>query len=55
MTSEPPPYLAALREAGLLVPLAGGNVTRFLPPLNATTAELARSVEIFRSVLQAKA
>jgi acetylornithine aminotransferase/acetylornithine/N-succinyldiaminopimelate aminotransferase len=55
MASEPPPYLAALREAGLLVPLAGGNVIRFLPPLNATTAELARSVEIFRSVLQAKA
>ncbi len=55
MATEPPPYLAAQREAGLLVPLAGGNVIRFLPPLNATSEELARSVEIFRSVLQAKA
>ncbi len=55
MVSEPPPYLAALREAGLLVPMAGGNVIRFLPPLNATAEELARSVELFRSVLRARA
>lgn len=55
MTSDPAPYLAALREQGLLVPSAGGNVIRLLPPLNATAAELAKSVEIFRSVLVAKA
>jgi 4-aminobutyrate aminotransferase-like enzyme len=30
-------------------------VIRLLPPLNATTEELARSVEIFRAVLKAKA
>ncbi|QYM79335.1 acetylornithine/succinylornithine family transaminase [Horticoccus luteus] len=51
LTSDPGPYVAALREHGLLVPSAGGNVMRLLPPLNATAAELARCVEIFRGVL----
>jgi acetylornithine/N-succinyldiaminopimelate aminotransferase len=55
LTSEPAPLIAALRERGLLAPSAGGNVLRLLPPLNATTAELARSVEILRAALQAKA
>jgi acetylornithine/N-succinyldiaminopimelate aminotransferase len=54
LTAEPTPYVTALRERGLLVPPAGNNVVRLLPPLNATTDELARSVEIFRSVLAAK-
>lgn len=53
MTSDPAPYLAALRERGLLAPSAGGNVVRLLPPLNATPAELAQSVEIFRATLAA--
>ena len=55
LTSDPAPYLAALRERGLLAPSAGGNVVRLLPPLNVTTEELARSIEIFRAVLAAKA
>lgn len=55
LTSDPAPYVALARERGLLVPTAGNNVVRFLPPLNATAEELARSVEIFRSVLQTKA
>jgi len=54
LTSDPTPYIAALREAGLLAPSAGGNVVRLLPPLNASPEELARSVEIFRGVLKAK-
>jgi acetylornithine/N-succinyldiaminopimelate aminotransferase len=54
LAGDPAPYVAALREAGLLVPSAGGNVIRLLPPLNATAAELARSVEILRAVLAAK-
>jgi acetylornithine/N-succinyldiaminopimelate aminotransferase len=54
MTGDPGPYLAALRERGLLAPSAGGNVVRLLPPLNATTEELAKSVQIFREVLAAK-
>jgi acetylornithine/N-succinyldiaminopimelate aminotransferase len=55
LTSDPAPYLAALRERGLLAVSAGGNVVRLLPPLNVTPDELAKSVEIFRAVLQAKA
>jgi acetylornithine aminotransferase/acetylornithine/N-succinyldiaminopimelate aminotransferase len=55
LASDPAPYVAALREQGLLTPSAGGNVVRLLPPLNATREELAKSVEIFRAVLAAKA
>jgi acetylornithine/N-succinyldiaminopimelate aminotransferase len=55
LTGDPTPYLAALRERGLLAPSAGGNVIRLLPPLNVTTGELAKSVEIIRAVLQARA
>ncbi|HVU34632.1 MAG TPA: aspartate aminotransferase family protein [Opitutaceae bacterium] len=53
MADEPGPYIAAARERGLLVPSAGQNVIRFLPPLNATAEELAKSVAIFREVLVA--
>ena len=53
--SDTAPYLTALREHGLLVVGAGGNAIRVLPPLVATAEELARSVEIFREVLKAKA
>src|SRR3954471_7322591 len=55
MAGDPGPYLAAMRERGLLAPSAGNNVIRLLPPLNATVEELAKSVEIFRAVLKAKA
>lgn len=55
LASDPAPYLAALRENGLLAPSAGINVIRLLPPLNVTTDELNSSVDIFRKVLQAKA
>ncbi|MFA6287125.1 MAG: aspartate aminotransferase family protein [Opitutaceae bacterium] len=55
LASDPAAYVAALREAGLLVPSAGGNVIRLLPPLTATPAELAQSVDIIRTVLAAKA
>ena len=54
MTGDPAPYLAALRDRGLLAPSAGGNVVRLLPPLNATAEELAKSVEIFRAALATK-
>jgi acetylornithine aminotransferase/acetylornithine/N-succinyldiaminopimelate aminotransferase len=55
LSGEVGPVQAALREAGLLVPTAGGNVIRLLPPLTATPDELAQSVEILRKVLTAKA
>lgn len=54
LAGDPMPYVAAFREAGLLVPSAGGNVIRLLPPLTATAEELAESVEIIRGVLAAK-
>ncbi|MBI5690107.1 MAG: acetylornithine/succinylornithine family transaminase [Verrucomicrobia bacterium] len=51
LTSDPTPYLSALRERGLLAPSAGNNVIRLLPPLNVSAAELAESVQILREVL----
>ncbi len=54
MAGDPTPYVAALRERGLLVVPSGNNVIRLLPPLIATPGELAKSVEIFRAVLTAK-
>ncbi len=54
-TSDVAPYQAAFREAGLLVPVAGGNVIRLLPPLTASVEELAQSVDILRKVLKQKA
>jgi acetylornithine/N-succinyldiaminopimelate aminotransferase len=53
MASDSAPYAAALRERGLLTALAGVNVIRLLPPLNASAEELARSVALFRDVLKA--
>ncbi len=54
LSSDPTPVIAALREAGLLAPAAGNNTFRMLPPLNATREELAKSVEIVRSVIKAR-
>ncbi len=54
MTGDPSPYIAALRDRGLLAPSAGGNVVRLLPPLNATVEELAKSVQIFRAMLASR-
>ena len=47
-------WVAALREAGLLAPPAGGNVIRLLPPLTATVAELEQSVNLLRGVLASR-
>jgi len=55
MAVDPSPYVAALREQGLLVVAAGNNVIRLLPPLIVTREDLAKSVEIIRAVLAAKA
>lgn len=54
MAGDTAPYVAALRERGLLVVPSGNNVIRLLPPLNASAAELAESYEIFRAVLASK-
>ncbi len=53
MASDSTPYLAALRERGLLTAPAGVNVIRLLPPLNVSAGELARSVALFRETLEA--
>ena len=55
MSSEPGPYVAALREAGLLAPQAGTNTVRLLPPLIATPEQLNRATAIIRSVLAKQA
>jgi acetylornithine/N-succinyldiaminopimelate aminotransferase len=49
--SDPVPIHAALRENGLLAPIAGGNTIRLLPPLTASVDDLAKSVEILRTTL----
>ena len=51
---EPPPYITALREEGLLAPAAGTNTIRLLPPLIATKEHLDRATNIIRSVLSKK-
>jgi len=54
LTSDPAPYISALREAGLLCPMAGGNVIRLLPPLVASESDLAESVSILRKIFAEK-
>ncbi len=54
LTCDPGPFVAGAREAGLLAPVAGGNVIRLLPPLTAAPDELAKSVEILRGVFASK-
>ncbi len=51
LQSEPPAYVTALREEGLLVVAAGGNTIRLLPPLIATLAHLEQATAIIRRVL----
>ena len=52
--SEPPPFVTALRDEGLLAVAAGGNTIRLLPPLIATPEQLDRATGIIRSVLARK-
>ena len=51
---EPAPYIAALRDGGLLAPAAGANTVRLLPPLIATPEHLDRATAIIRAVLARK-
>jgi len=51
LKGDPGPVLNALREAGLLVLSAGGQVVRLLPPLVADRAELDEAVAILDRVL----
>jgi len=51
---EPGPYVAALRDAGLLAPQAGTNTVRLLPPLIATKEHLDRATAILHAVFTKK-
>lgn len=48
---DPAALLAAIREAGVLLSIAGGNVLRFTPPLCVTTQEIDEGVAIVERVL----
>ncbi len=53
--SEPPfDMVTQLREKGLVVPPAGGNVIRFLPPLIATKEEIDRALAIAKDVISTR-
>lgn len=51
LISAPVPVLVSLREKGLLVLAAGGNVVRLLPPLIVSRAELDQAVALIAGVL----
>ena len=51
---EPAPYLALLRDEGLLCPSAGTHTIRLLPPLIATREDLDRATAMIRAVLVRK-
>ncbi|MBI2894555.1 MAG: aspartate aminotransferase family protein [Deltaproteobacteria bacterium] len=48
---DTPAVVAACREKGVLLSVAGGNVVRFSPPLVVTEAELDEGVGVLRQVL----
>jgi acetylornithine/succinyldiaminopimelate/putrescine aminotransferase len=50
---DPAVLLGAIREAGVLLSIAGGNVLRFTPPLCITAAEIDEAVAIVEKVLKA--
>ena len=54
LQGEPPAYITALRDAGLLAPPAGTSTVRLLPPLIATKEHLDHATTIIRSVLARK-
>lgn len=54
LAEAPAPWIAKLREAGLLCVAAGNNVVRLLPPLNVTRAELDETLSILADVFSPK-
>lgn len=50
---DPMGTLATIREAGVLLSVAGGNVLRFSPPLCISIEEIDEGVDIVESVLRA--
>jgi acetylornithine/N-succinyldiaminopimelate aminotransferase len=52
---DPAATLASVRDAGVLLSIAGGNVLRFTPPLCVTTQEIDEGVAVVERVLGALA
>lgn len=50
----PADLIGLLRSKGLIVPPAGGNVVRFLPPLNATRQQIDAALAIARSGISSR-
>lgn len=50
-SADPGAVLGAIRERGVLLTLAGGNVLRFSPPLVVTEAELDEGLAVVKEVL----
>lgn len=48
---SPPAVLAAIREAGVLLTLAGGNALRFTPPLNIPREDLDQGLSVVDAIL----
>ena len=51
LSTEAAPLLAAARERGLLILMAGPQVLRFLPPLNVSAMEVDEALSILEAVL----
>ncbi len=51
LSLEAAPLIAAAREMGLLILMAGPNVLRFLPPLNVTAAEVDEALATVGNIL----
>jgi acetylornithine/N-succinyldiaminopimelate aminotransferase len=51
---DPARTLTEIRDRGVLLSLAGGNVLRFCPPLCVSTEEIDEGVDVVESVLQGK-
>lgn len=52
-TYDPAPLVAAIRERGVLLSIAGGNVLRISPPLCVTPGEIDEGLAVVESVLRA--
>ncbi|MEK9634910.1 MAG: aminotransferase class III-fold pyridoxal phosphate-dependent enzyme, partial [Opitutae bacterium] len=53
LKDDPADLIASLRERGLLVVGAAGNSIRFLPPLNASDAEIQKALNVTEEALTA--
>lgn len=49
---DPAKVLTSIREAGVLLSLAGGNVLRFCPPLSVTKNQIDAGVEVVKTALR---